>query len=193
MNYNAVISVRDISDDSGTITEPVTLQEMKDYLRLEGYVDTDQSTSDSLSNFTFDDALIRDMITASRQLMEETLNMSLVFHTWEAVLNNGNGMQEIPYGPVIRFWYVKDKDGVSLDYTTIGNLWYNLKTPVACGLIVTYDAGYGDTLTQRLPKGIKIDLMRLTAYMYEHRGDETNIENFVSQLARKYSRNTWIV
>lgn len=37
MNYNLVHSVEDISEDSGPAAEPVTLQEAKDYLRLEGF------------------------------------------------------------------------------------------------------------------------------------------------------------
>lgn len=38
VNYNAILNVEDISG-SGTITEPVSLQELKDYLRLEGFAD----------------------------------------------------------------------------------------------------------------------------------------------------------
>lgn len=37
-NYNAIHNVEDISG-SGTITEPVSLQEAKDYLRMEGFAD----------------------------------------------------------------------------------------------------------------------------------------------------------
>lgn len=35
--YNHIYNVDDISNESGEPTEPVTLQEMKDYLRLEGF------------------------------------------------------------------------------------------------------------------------------------------------------------
>lgn len=35
--YNQVLDVTDITDESDVITEPVTLQEMKDFLRLEGF------------------------------------------------------------------------------------------------------------------------------------------------------------
>lgn len=37
MNFNLVHSVEDISEDSGPASEPVTLQEVKNYLRLEGF------------------------------------------------------------------------------------------------------------------------------------------------------------
>jgi hypothetical protein len=36
-------------------------------------------------------------------------------------------------------------------------------------------------------------LMRLVIYMYEHRGDDSAIQSFSSQLISKYSRNAWIV
>lgn len=36
MNYNEIHSVEDISDESGEVTEPVTLTEAKNYLRLNG-------------------------------------------------------------------------------------------------------------------------------------------------------------
>lgn len=35
--YNHIFNVDDISNESGEVIEPVTLQEMKDYLRLEGF------------------------------------------------------------------------------------------------------------------------------------------------------------
>lgn len=36
-NYNLLINVEDLSEDSGPVIEPATLQEVKDYLRLEGF------------------------------------------------------------------------------------------------------------------------------------------------------------
>lgn len=36
-NYNVIHLVEDISEESGPVTEPVTLSEMKQYLRLEGW------------------------------------------------------------------------------------------------------------------------------------------------------------
>src|SRR5438477_3009711 len=39
MNYNAVISVRDVTNDSGAVTEPVSLVEFKNYMRLSGFED----------------------------------------------------------------------------------------------------------------------------------------------------------
>lgn len=185
MNYNAIISVEDVSDESGVITEPVTLQEVKDYLRLDGYVDAEDSTSDDLSEFDFDDDLIEEMITACRQLMEQKSGLSLVNHTWEAVITNLCGMIEIPYGPVISITSLLDCEGTEIEseyYKIIGNKWKYLAYPCNDNMTITYEAGYSE-----LPKAIKLDLLRLVAYMYENRGDMT-VEGFASQLARAYSR-----
>lgn len=193
MNYNAVLSVRDVTDSSGPITEPVTLVAMKNYLRLMGFVDVDQSPSTDLADFDFDDELLSDMITAARELIEEKSGLSIVTHTWEAWLVNLSGRIELPYGPVISITSVTDANGSALTYATVGNLWKYLKSPLQKDIKVTYTAGYGDVLTADLPRAIKIDIMRLVTYMYTHRGDDPKIEDFCSQMASKYARNGGII
>jgi uncharacterized phiE125 gp8 family phage protein len=191
MNYNAVISVEDITDESGVYEEPVSLDEMKDYLRLEGFIDLDESTTDDLSNFDFDDLLITELITAARGLFEETAGISMRRKTLEAVITNLCGMIEIPYGPIVSITSLIDYEGneiTSDNYRTVGNTWKKLVYPCNKHMAITYEAGYVD-----LPKAMKIDLMRLVSYMYEHRGDDSAIQSFSSQLISKYSRNAWIV
>lgn len=191
MNFNAIISVNDVSNESGPIIEPVTLQEVKDYLRLDGYTDVNESTSDELSEFDFDDTLIEQMITACRELMEQKSGLSLVPHTWEAVITNLCGMIELPYGPVISITSLFDSQTSEITsdrYKIIGNKWKYLAYPCYSNMIITYEAGY-----EVLPKAIKLDLLRLVAYMYENRGDDPKIAAFASQLVRSYSRKTPIV
>jgi len=190
MNYNAEISVNDVTDESGVYEEPVSIDEMKDYLRLEGYVDSDESTSDELSDFDFDDALIADLIKASREAIEEGARISIIPKTLEAVLTNLCGMIEIPCGPVGEIVSVLDEDGVEItsdNYKVIGNKWKYLAYPCYAHLTLTYEAGY-----ETCPKPIKIDIMRLCAYMYENRGEDASIQRYASQLAGKYSRGGWI-
>lgn len=187
MNYNAIISAEDITDESGAFEEPVSIDEMKDYLRLEGFVDTDESPSTELSSFNFDDRLIADMIKGARQLFEEAGGMTLIPKTWSVVLTNLCGMQELPYGPVISITSVKDSDGVDLDYTITGSKRVYLKTPLQAEMTIVYEAGYDE-----IPKAIKIDIMRLVTYTYENRGDDAAIQKFGSQLAKKYSRRSFI-
>lgn len=270
MNYNAVISVRDITDESGEITEPVTLAEIKNYLRLEGFQDASQivpetpivltllagesviqddrlidavilslaregtifsqsltvgnrkfvftaatgtlsfldvaslggegldigygyNNNSGVFNFTGDDDLLTEMITMARELIEEKSGLSIVSHKWEAVITNLCGRTEIPYGPVIGITSFKDSQGSSVDYTLAGNLWKFIISPLQKEMVVTYTAGFDDVLTASLPKSIKIDIMRLVAYIYEHRGDEAGLSSLAFQLSSKYSRNMVIV
>ncbi len=192
MNYNETYSIIDVTDESGDYEEPVSLDEMKDYLRLEGYVDDDESTSDDLSDFDFDDRLLADLIRAAREQIEKISGSTIIPKTWQAVINN-YVMYELPKGPIGAIISLYDKDGVeitSTDYHIIGLDGGRkfIKTPRQCELTITYEAGYTD-----LPYSLKVDIMRLTAYMYENRGDDAGINKFASQLAGKYRREGWIV
>lgn len=187
MNYNAVISALEISDDSGTITEPVTLDEAKDYMRLRGLQDLDDSPATDIGNITFDDALITYSITAMRQMFEEMCGLSLVYHTWEVVLVNLCGRIELPYGPVKTVQSVKDSQGNLQTIDVVGNFWKYLVSPTQKDLTVTYEAGY--PLYNGLPKDIKLDLLRAITYFYLNRGDDAGVKEFVSQLCFRYSRN----
>ncbi len=190
MTYNEIYSIRDVTDESGDFEEPVSIDEMKDYLRLEGYVDDDESTADELSDFDFDDSLLADLIKASREQIERISASTIVPKTLEAVINNFK-MIELPRGPIGTIVSLYDEDGVEIvaaDYTIIGNDRKFLKSPTKCCMTITYEAGYSD-----LPASLKIDIMRLAAYMYENRGDDAGINKFASQLAGKYKREGWIV
>lgn len=187
MNYNAVISTEDVTEESGVFEEPVSLEEMKDYLRLDGYIDVNESTSDDLSSFDFDDRLLTDLIRASRELIEEKAAITIVPKTREAVITNLCGMIEIPYGPVISITSLYDCEEAEItsdNYKVIGNKWKYLAYPCYSNMTITYEAGW-----EVLPRSIKIDIMRLVAYMYENRGEE-EVAKFASQLVKTYSRKT---
>jgi hypothetical protein len=188
--YNTSGQTKDITDDSGTITEPVTIQQMKDYLRLEGFVDIDDSPQTSLSDFTFDDTLLTQMISAARQLIEQRAGISLIRKTLRtSELSNLCGRQEIPFGPIVSITSVTDYLGNVLTYTTVGESYLKLLSPCQKDLIITYEAGF---TTTSVPEKIILDIKRLTAYLYEHRGDDPGVQPFVSQLVGSYSRKTWI-
>ena len=188
MGYNEIYSIRDVTDESDLSPEPVTLQEMKDYLRLEGYTDDDESTSESLSDFDFDDNLLTDLIKASREQMEKISASTITPKRWEAVVNNYK-MLELPRGPVGDIISLYNDQSVELTtYTIVGNDRKFLKSPNECCMTITYEAGY-----DIVPTSLKIDIMRLCAYMYENRGDDASIQKFASQLAMKYRREGWLV
>lgn len=186
--YNNFWDHRDITYESGTVTEPVTLDEVKDYLRLQGFTDDDESPSESLSDFDFDDDLLTDMIKAARETFEEYCGLSLIPKTIQAMISNPLGGQEIGYGPVGEVTELLHSDGTELTgFTVSGVQWKRLLSPFYCNMKITYEAGY-----TTLPKPIKVDLLRCIAYIYTNRGDAGGIEKFVSQLAKKYSRNVWL-
>jgi hypothetical protein len=195
VKYNAVISVDDVSTDSGEITYPITRQEFKDYARLEGFTDADESTTESLSDFDFDDDLIDDVIAAVTEMFELKCGLSLYPKTLESVLTNLQGMQELPRGPIgsadISIVDCNGNDVAATSIKTVGGMWKFLKSPCYEDMAVTYEAGYGATGCPPVPKSIKIDLLRAAYYFYMNRGSEAS-KLFVSQLAAKHSRNTWL-
>jgi hypothetical protein len=183
------LDVNDVTDASDVGNEPITIQEVKDYLRLEGFIDTGESTSESLSDFDFDDDLISDAITAVREMFEEKCWFHLIPKTLEVVFSNGKGMIELP-GPVNgSLTTLKNDEGDVIDtdlITVVGNKWKFLKEPCYNDMVATYEAGYAT-----VPKAIKLDLLRAAAYFYMNRGDKES-QIFVSQLANNHSRKTWL-
>lgn len=144
--------------DETDAVEPVSLAEAKRHLRV---------TS------TDDDALISDLIGAAREKVESRHNKSLVRRIVKAVISNGNGRVDLPYGPIISVEYTNDKDGGSVDYIiehdieTPGGAW--LSSPISDHLQVVYTAGFTPTT---IPKKLKREILEEIAYMYRHAGDE---------------------
>ena len=191
MASNFYYDAENITDGSDLGTEPVTLQEVKDYLRLEGYTDTDESTSTNLSDFDYDDNLIEDdIIPGARQLMERITGVSMIPKTLRRSITNGSGNMEIPDGPVRSIVSLYDSNDVEIlaaSYKLTAGPFKRLISPTYCNMTITYEAGY---IT--LPKALKLDLLRLIAYMYENRGDDASIQKFAFQISSKYIREGWL-
>lgn len=164
MYYNLLIDWEDQTSESGLV-EPLTVQEVKDYLRLEGFIDTYESAS---SEFDDDDTLIAELITSARLGLEAYTGLSFIPKTWEIEFDNYAGHFEIPFGPVTSINFLKDSEGNTItasDYSlSIANRI--LKTPTWGELVMNYDAGYTD-----LPARLKEAMLKEVAYRYENRGD----------------------
>jgi uncharacterized phiE125 gp8 family phage protein len=186
-NVNFIKDTIDISDESGSVTEPVTLTEMKSYLRLVGFVDDNDSTS--VDDFTDDDDMITEMITEAREFLEEELGISIVDHTWKAVgVTNVAGNVQLQYGPVKEISSILDEDGDTVETDLIELIGDFLDEPNYCDMTVTYTAGM-DTV----PKSLKSEIKRIVAYYYTHRGDEDGLKGYqISSQALKYSRRSWL-
>lgn len=176
--YNHIYNVDDISNESGEATEPVTLQEMKDYLRLEG--SEDESPGDE---FDFDDDLLSELITEGRIWVEKLTGLHLIPKDLQVVALNQAGGIELP-GPVTGTIVIKDLESETVDsdtYTFIGSTFPKLQTMFWDKIILEYEAGYTPTT---IPKGLKGSIKAYVAFFYERRGDD-NEKAFPETAARK--------
>lgn len=193
MNYNLIKDTLDISNESGPVTEPVSLEEMKNYLRQEGFIDDDDSTA--ITDFEDDDTMIEELISGNRETLEELLNVSIVSHSWRAVgATNLAGNVQLKYAPVsyknsgsITITSILDSEGEAYDESDadvvrlVGNF---LKFPNDCDMTIEYDVVVID-----VPKTIKTEIMRMVAYQYENRGDVDGLTGYkYSDGIYKYSR-----
>ena len=164
MLYNLLIDWEDQTSESG-IVEPLTVQEVKNYLRLEGFIDNSESLA---TDFDDDDTLIAELITSARLGLEEFTGLSFIPKTWEIEFDNYSGSFEIPFGPVNSVNSLTDSEGNAVavgDYTMSINKRV-LKTPTWGELVLNYEAGYAD-----LPARLKEAMYKEIAYRYINRGD----------------------
>jgi uncharacterized phiE125 gp8 family phage protein len=188
MTFNYIYSETDVTSESGVFEEPVSLDEMKDYLRLEGYVDSAESTSDELSDFDFDDRLLTELITTSREKVESLTGTYIIPKTIEVVFTNDCGMIELP-GPNTQLTELLDSEDAEItsdNYKLIGGMWKYLAYPCYCNMTATLEVGY-----ETCPKDLKKEIMRYTSYLYENRGDES-VEPFSFKIAGKYMKKSGI-
>lgn len=163
-NFNAIHNVEDITG-SGTITEPVSLQEVKDYLRLGTFSFDDDSPADE---FDYDDLIVDSMITEARMWVEKFTGVHLISKTLQVTLTNGTGMMNIP-GPVTGTISWADQDGNSLDAATlIGSLFPKIQSATDQIQVIEYEAGYGIDCPEWAKNAIKAYI----ADHYEFRGDD---------------------
>ncbi len=125
MNFNHIYSETDVTNESGVFEYPVSIDDVKDYLRLEGYVDDAESTSDNLSEFDFDDTLISELIQASTEKIESLTGTYLIPKTIEVLFTNGCGNIQLP-GPFTTVTQLLNNQGdeiTSDNYRVTGNMW----------------------------------------------------------------------
>lgn len=140
-------------------SEPVTLQEAKNHLRVD--------VSD-------DDSLISTLITVARQKAEEFTRRSLITQTWELSLD---GFQGIVYLPRLEIQSIVSVtvDGVALpvDEYQVGTVsgrvqFFGTRAAEQLdGAKIRYVAGYGDATT--VPAQIKQAILQIVGHLYENR------------------------
>lgn len=269
--YNQIIDVVDITDQSGEITEPVSLTEMKNFLRLEGFstdstnivseaplsktlLEDETEVQDDLlkeatiltlaregliytkSNvvgnrkfthdpvtgiigfqsagepggegiditygyagsasgdeaFDFDNDLIEELITASRERIERYCGISIVNHRWSALITNLSGNTELPFSNGFELVSIKDYNDTDIvvdNYKFRGLGFKTMETPLQENVSVVYDAGMTS-----VPKSLKQAIMRDVAFHYENRNDsKVELAEQAMVLANPYKRvSTWL-
>jgi uncharacterized phiE125 gp8 family phage protein len=197
-NYNHIHDVQDTSLDSPGTVMPVTVTEMKAYMRLEGFDDDLESTA--TVSFDSDDDLIEEEILAAIERLEIYTGLSFIPKEFRSVVTNLAGGIELergPIGDINALYYEWDEDyetnSVS-DVKTIGNLFKKIKCPQDCKMTIDYSAGYGRPDTEPLPKSLKKAIMAEVLYRFEHRGDELEDDGICKaalRLAEPFKRTKW--
>lgn len=186
MAYNKIISVKDITEESGDPTEPVSLEDVKSYMRIEGLQDVDESLSTS---FDEDDELIESLIVTARKKIEKFYGISIVPKTLRVIFNNSLGNIELPHGPVLEILSLKDREGTVIAedrYTLLGEDYPTIEDPLNDRMTVEYEVGY-----EEVPEPIKIEIMRMVTWMFENRGNE-NVKDY-QYISGEYNRNLWLL
>lgn len=151
--------------------EPVTLQEVKDHLRI--------TVAD-------DDTVLTFLITSAREHIEDMLSRALITQTWELVLDRFPDCIELPYPPlqsVQSILYI-DEEGFQQTlapsvYTAdakrdpgrivpaYGQQWPSTRREINA-VAITYKAGYGDFEID-VPGPIRSALLLMIGHLYENR------------------------
>jgi len=156
--------------------EPVTVQEAKDYLRI---------------NNNVEDTLIGELITSARQRLEGFTGRSFGAKTIKVRFEYVDGWVELPYSPITSITSVENDAGDTLTYESKGLEVKEVFCNANNGVIITYVAGY-----TTLPKALKEAILKEVSTSYENRenyviGESVNgLSNGAKQLAQRFSRNT---
>jgi len=183
MLVNQIINV-DEDFDSGEVTEPVTLPQVKNYLRLAGFV----SDTSGEQEFDYDDDILTAMITEARMWVEKFTGQYIVPRSLTVVLLNQAGFIELP-GPVVGTVSFADADDSGIDptdYKIIGTVFPKLETKFPCRLTATYEVGYTD-----FPKWVPDSVLAYIAFAYENRGDDNTLPGSpvrAAAIARPYRK-----
>lgn len=155
--FNAVLDLR-LLLESENINEPVTLEEVKTWLKIDG---------------TFNDSLIEDMlIPMSRAQLEKELNVSLISRNVTADIRYevGDSGFILPMGPATGNIAATDINGDEIDEANyeIRAMGKDLALMTHYSFItLNYEAGYDP-----VPPDIKLKLLEKIAYKFRNKGDQ---------------------
>ena len=175
--YNFVIDYTQA--DLGTITEPVTVAEAKEYCRVTNNVEDD---------------LFAELITQSRQAFEKAANVSITPKTITLWFTNAAGNLQLPFGPMTAFTSLTDANGNILGtnvYNLVGGQFPNVQRPLWSDLKAIYTTGMAT-----VPKEIKIAILDQINYGYENRGldvDDMGVCEKTWRVCQRWTRTSPIL
>lgn len=157
---------------SGPDAEPLTLDEVKAHLRVDGVAE---------------DALLQSLVLTSRLHIEAALGLGLMTQSWRLVLDAWphDGIVNLPIAPVQMVSEVRtiaqdgmpilvDSAGYELDATGrparlfSRNAWWPAPGRKHAGIEIDLTAGFGPTASD-VPEPVHQALLLLVAHWYEHR------------------------
>lgn len=167
------------------LTEPITLEEARDYLRLDAFGSPPTHP---------DDDLVDVMISAARGAAENYINHSIAYR--EVILQldefNGKGYVDLQDWPVSLITSVEyfDKNGVVQTLDPAEYILDDAQKPARLypvtdfpetqdrvnAITITFMAGYTDGLspnTYPAPRAIKLAILLILGHLYENRQDVT--------------------
>lgn len=157
MKYNTILDIR--KEDTGT--EPCTLAECKAHLNID---------------FSDDDAMLTKMIKSCRLALEAYTGVSIVSKEITALLQNGKGGIELPYGPIAEDSVTAvDSYGNEASVVLKGFNYQKLDYPRG-EVTVTYETGFDS-----VPEDLKLAILHEIAYRYENRGEENPYTKYEMQ------------
>jgi uncharacterized phiE125 gp8 family phage protein len=165
--------------DNGTITEPVTLAEAKNYCRV---------------STTADDSLITILITQAREAIEKATGLCLTSKLVSVWFNNPAGNLEMPFGPMdpttFKLYDLNTGNEVlAANYFLTGDKFPSLNFPIWNKLKATYTSGYST-----VPKDLKVAILDQIDFDYENRGadveryDQTGVCQKAWRACQRYTR-----
>lgn len=163
-------------EDVGTPTEPVTLQQVKDYCRISG---------------TSEDTLLTALITAAREAIERATGLCLVEKDVAITFCNDNGDFDFTVGPYKSDFVLKDEQDNTIDaadYRLIGYQFPTLRAPAYSILKATYVAGYTN-----VPEDLITAIKAQVNFNFENRGTNIDALGFapiVSTICQRWTRKS---
>lgn len=144
--------------------------------------------------FSEDDEVIKAMMGAAKQYIEDKCNISIGEQEREVVLSTDGDARYLPSQPLIEINEVSYTNCDCMDfsvadaasYSVMGGGFSTFKGQPGYWKI-TYTAGY-----KPIPESLKTLIKAVTLSMYEQRGDSSwSLPAWVKDQMKQYSRKTW--